>query len=280
MRALISRWNTPVLDRLRVRITAAYHASILRWVLFLVAGLSAFRGLYAWVAGSLPESVWLGVMAVLFVALGYSPFLKRHYRILTFALVNLYAAMEALFVWRGYMHFSEYFLYVSIYIFLASLMSGYLMGIITAILTTAIGIMCFYNLPLGLIYADSERTHNILLGEFTGHLFVSQIAVLVIVMLFHTILGKSEQEIARRRLEQAKYARRTALAESFGLIAHEINNTLAIMNGAFHLAQLNHKNKDHAARSRALSQMQEAEGRLKSFIVQVESLSQAKEENG
>lgn len=248
----------------REDITLAYQALSLKIISMTLLPLYLFRAFAAYQTG---QGEVAGILFALGVFLGFAPLLPRwthEYRHLGFFFTILLLSAEAYLSVKQGKHYTLFLFLIPLAITYCSLMSGMIYGIISALIGTAEGIVLIY---FSSRIAQGTST-TIPLNQFFLQLVAAELLIALVLFTFQHVLKKGEDEIKARRILRAKNARRAALAEVLGKLAHEVNNPLAILQGAF--LRYRDTRKDgrlsEASRAQLLHYMQEGNDRIQNVL--------------
>ncbi|MBC7659177.1 MAG: hypothetical protein H7249_05660 [Chitinophagaceae bacterium] len=173
-----------------------------------------------------------------------------------------------------YTNFIQFTFFVPALTIFAYLIGGMRYGATVNILASLIvnGLVRYHSTAQ--LFPGIEVEHQRFAINFLTYSLGAQILVPTIIFLFQDMVGKSDNETQRLKVEKTNAINRAAIASSIGQFAHDINNPLAIIDGSLKILRI-HLNS--AATSRipsALSQMDEAQKRLQSVIHELEVNSQ------
>lgn len=215
----------------REDITLAYQALSLRILCITLAAIYAVRGVFAIGSGQGDVATIFLVLAVL---VGFTQFIPRwthDYKHLGFIFSTFLLTVEAYLSVRLGKHYSLFLFLIPLAITYCSFMSGMLYGVLSAFIGVLEALfLIYYFSPAA---QSGQTTYQISVSDFFTQLVATELLIALVLFIFQHVLNEGEEEIKIRRILRAKTARRAALAEVLGKLAHEVNNPLAILHSAF-----------------------------------------------
>lgn len=256
-RDLIARYQAPIIEAFALGLGGLY---------LLRAGIVSF---FQSSDDVLAPTLLFSLLSLTLISGGYLSTRLPAHRLLNFVLVSVVMLVEAWLAYSGHLSFVHFYILIPLFIIFCSLFSGLKLGSLIALSAVAISI------ALVKIPKNPERLFDekgpYFAASFLAYLSFAQIFVILLVYCFSGFLDKSKKELQRRRFIRVRSTRRVTMADAIGKAAHELNNPIAILDGALHL--LSNRPKDPAARKLMISAMSNAENRLGRVIESIQKFA-------
>ncbi|RZA16834.1 MAG: HAMP domain-containing histidine kinase [Proteobacteria bacterium] len=230
------------------------------------------RALFAWMIGK-DNSFAVAQFALLGLLLIFAGFLaerRNQYEFMSFLSSLLALVVETNLAAYGYHSFVEYFFLMPVFITFVSLMSGMVYGTLMTALVT-ICALAIVRIPV-----DKEALFAPQGPEFTftflTYLIGSQAIIAILIVLIQERIAKSKRVLKEKQILRARSTRRVAMANAIGKTSHELNNPMAILDGALRLLEL--RAGDPSSHSSLISAMQDAGDRLHNVVESITTFAE------
>lgn len=210
----------------REDMTVAYQALVLKILSPLVIIIYGIRCFLAYHSGHGAAAALLLSLLILFALVSHIPRWTEEYKYLGFASTVAILSGEAWLVLLQNQHYSLFPILIPLAITYCSFMSGIVYGTVASVIALVETII--------LMLRTGNGTQGDFLDDFFLRLIAVELLIAAVLFIFQHVLDEGERDISAHRALREKTARRAALAEVLGKLAHEVNNPLAILHGAFH----------------------------------------------
>lgn len=185
--------------------------------------------------------------------------------------------IETRLVYLGDSSFSELYFIIPLAIIFVTLLAGVWPGFFVTFFAVGLGILVIRLKEMqgggeeALLPSTLEFPH--FLDNFFIYMLASQVAIGIGIHLFHKNLERSLADVKVKQQSRALSTRRAALSETMGKAAHEINNPLAIIDGALRMLKQVEDKGEAFAKTRYLQFMRDAQLRLQTVVNTIKAFS-------
>ncbi|RZA23915.1 MAG: HAMP domain-containing histidine kinase [Proteobacteria bacterium] len=230
------------------------------------------RALFAWAIGN--DTHWaglqFGLLGVLLIFAGFLAERRNQHELISFLASFLALVVETNLAAFGYHSFVEYFFLMPVFITFVSLMSGMIYGsLMTALVTICALAMVRIPIDKAALFAPRGPEFRV---TFLCYLIGSQAIIATLIVLIQDRISKSKSALKEKQILRARSTRRAAMANAIGKTSHELNNPMAILDGALRLLEL--RVTEPSSHASLITAMQDAGDRLHNVVESITTFAE------